>query len=249
MHRDLIHHITVLAQHCQRFLVALLEHIHHFCVNLRRGIVCTVQRASALQILTLNRLKPHQSKFFAHAVARDHRARNTGRFLNIIGRTCRHRVEHNLLRSAPAQKTDNHIMQLILGIKIFFILRHMHHVAQCTHRARYNRNLLHWLGIFLQGADQRMTDFMVGDNFPLLLAHDAVLLLLADKHHFHCVKQIFLADKLPAFLDCIDRRLIDHIGKIGADCAAGRKRDRVEIYRLIHQNILGMDFQNVDTPL
>ncbi len=249
MYGNLIHHVPVLAQHRERFLITLLEHIHDFCVNLCRCIICTVQRTSALQILTLHSLKPHQTKLFAHAVARDHRACNACRFLDIIGRTCRHGVKHNLLRCAPAQKTDDHIMQLILRIEIFFILRHMHHIAERPHRARYDRNLLYRLRVFLQRTDQRVTDFMVGDNLALLLAHNAVLLLLADKHHLHCVEQIFLADELPAFFDSVDRRLIDHIGKVRADCAARRKRDRVKIYSLIHQHILGVDFKNIDTSL
>ncbi len=185
---NFIHHVAVLAEQPERFLIALLQHVHDFRINLRGCIVRTVQRASALQILALNRLQPHQPKLLAHAIARNHGAGDICCLLDIIGRTCRNGVKHNLLCRPAAQKSDNHIMQLVLGIQVFLILRHMHDIPQRPHRARYNRYLLHRLGIFLQGAYQRMPHLVVRYNLALLLAHDAVFLLLADKYHLDCIE-------------------------------------------------------------
>ena len=55
---------------------------------------------------------------------------------------------------------------------------------------------------------------MIGDNPPLFLAHNPVLLLFSDKHNLYRFKEILLANYLPAMFDRIDSSLIDHIGKI-----------------------------------
>ena len=94
-----------------------------------------------------------------------------------------------------------------------------------------------------------MSHFMIRNNPSLLLTHDAVLFLLTDKHYLNCVEQILLADELSAFLYRIDCRLVDHIGKIRADSTACRKCDRIQVNGLIHQYILGMNLQNIDTTL
>ena len=94
-----------------------------------------------------------------------------------------------------------------------------------------------------------MSDLMIGDDPSLLLAHDAILLLLADQNDLNCVKQILLANILSAFLDRIDCRLVNHIGKIGADRTAGCKRNCIQIYRLVHSDILRMNLQYLHTTL
>ena len=90
---------------------------------------------------------------------------------------------------------------------------------------------------------------MVGYDPPLLLAHDAVLLLLADKNDLHRLEQILLADDLSAVLHGVDRRLIDHIGKVRSDRTGRSQSDRLKIYAVIHPYILGMYFQDIDTSL
>ena len=84
---------------------------------------------------------------------------------------------------------------------------------------------------------------MVGDDLALLLAHDAVLLLLAYQHHLHRVEQILLADIVPAFLHGVDSRLIDHIGQVGAHRAAGGQGDGIQVHGLVHLHVLGVNLQ------
>ena len=89
---------------------------------------------------------------------------------------------------------------------------------------------------------------MVGYDFSFFLAHNAVFLLLAHQYLFHRFKQILLADIIPSFLHRIDRRFVDHIGKIRADRSAGRQSYRFQIHAFIHQHILGMYLKNLRTP-
>ena len=140
-------------------------------------------------------------------------------------------------------------MELRLRIQEFLFLRHLHHVPQRAHGPGNDGDLLHRLGILLQGGYQRVAHLMVGNDAPLLLAHDAVLLLLTHKHLLHGLEQILLADVISALLHRVDGGLVDHIGKIGADGAAGRERDGIQIHGFIHQDVLGMDLQNLHTSL
>ena len=121
-------------------------------------------------------------------------------------------------------------MQFGLRIEVFLLLRHLHDIAQRAHRPGDNGDLLHRLGILLHRADQRVSDLVVGNDAPLLLAHDAVLFLFADKDLLHCLEEILLIDIFALMLDCVDSGLVDHIGQIGAHCSACSQRDLLEIH-------------------
>ena len=90
---------------------------------------------------------------------------------------------------------------------------------------------------------------MIGDNGPLLLAHNAVLLLLADQNLLNSFKEVLLIDVFTLVLDCIDGSLVDHVGKIGAHCSAGCQRDLFQIHGLVHADVLGVYFQDFDAAL
>ena len=47
------------------------------------------------------------------------------------------------------QQTYQHIPKFCLGIEVFFLLRHLHHIAQRTHGTGNNGNFLYRLGVFL----------------------------------------------------------------------------------------------------
>ena len=125
----------------------------------------------------------------------------------------------------------------------------MHDIAQRSHGAGDDGDLLHRLGILLKCTDQGVTDLVVGDDLALLRAHDAVLFLLADQHLLDRGEEILLADEFSAFLDGIDGRLIDHIGQIGAHGAAGGQSDGIEIHALVKLYILRVNLQDLHTPL
>ena len=90
---------------------------------------------------------------------------------------------------------------------------------------------------------------MIGDDLPLLRAHDTVLLFLAYKNLFNCVKEVLLAYIFPAFLDRIYCSFVDHIGKIGTYGTACCKGNGIEIHALVHLNILRMDLEYLDSSL
>ena len=140
-------------------------------------------------------------------------------------------------------------MQLSLGIEVLLLLRHLHDVAQGTHSTGHDGDLLHGLRVLLHCTDQGVADFVVGDNGPLLLAHDAVLLLLADQNLLDGFEEVLLVDIFALVLDCVDGSFVDHVGEVGAHCSAGRQRDLFQIHGLVHADVLGVYFQNFDSAL
>ena len=125
----------------------------------------------------------------------------------------------------------------------------MHDIAKSPHRTGHDRDLLHGLGIFLQCRNQRITYFMIGYDLTLLRAHDPVFFLLADQYLLDRFKQILLANIFPALFDCIDRSLVDHIGKVRADHAARRERNCIEINRFVHLDVFGVHLEDLYASL
>ena len=140
-------------------------------------------------------------------------------------------------------------MEFLLRIQILLFLRHLHDIAQGTHGAGDNGNLLYRLRILLQGAHQGVAHLMVGHNPALLLAEDPVLLLLAHQNQLDSLEEILLGHGLPALLDGGDGRLIHHIGQVCADSAGGGQGDLVEIDGLIQLYVLTVHAQNLHAAL
>ena len=94
-----------------------------------------------------------------------------------------------------------------------------------------------------------MSHLVIGYYLPLLRTHDAVFLFLAYKHLLNGIEEVLLADILPAFLDRIDGRLVDHVGEVGTDGTAGCKSYGIKVNALIHLDILGMNLEYLHTAL
>ena len=213
-------------------------------VHFRRGLVTAVQDRPAIQVLVLLRGEPHKAKLLGHAVLGNHRAGYGCRLLDIICGTGRHRIKYDLFRGAAAQGNNEPGFQLFLCVQELLFFRNLQHIAQCAHSPRYDRDLLHRFRVLLKRGKQRVAHLVVGHDPPLLRSEYTVFLFLADQHQFHRVKQVLLAYRCAAPLDSQDSRLIDHIGQVGAYCPAGSQSDRVEVNRVIHKHVLGMDTQD-----
>ena len=169
--------------------------------------------------------------------------------LNVIGGSCGHSFKNQLFRCPACQITYQHGVNLFFGVQILFFLRHLHHITQGAHSPGYNGYLLYRLRILLQRAHQRMPYLMIGHNAALLLAHNAVLLFFTNQNHLNCLKEILLCNCLSLIFYRKYSGLIDHICQIRTHGSAGGKSDLVQIHRLIHVDILGMNLENIHTPL
>ncbi len=221
-----------------------MQHLHDFRINIRRRHIRTGKRGASVKILALYGRKAHQAEFFAHTESCYHVAGKICRLLNIIRRSRRHRIKHDFFRRTASEQPYQSVAQLSLGIQILLFLRDVHDITERPHRPRHDRDLLYRFRIFLQSADERMSDLMIGNDLTFFFAHDPVFLFFSYQHLLYRIEQILLADKFSSHFYRIDSGLVNHIGKIRTDSTGCRERDFIQVDRFIHENILRMDFQN-----
>ena len=246
---DAVHHIQVLGEDLLCLLVTVLQDSAHLLVHSGRGGIRAVEGSPAVQVLALHGGKAHDAEALAHSVLGDHGLCDAGRPLNIVGGTGRDAPELQLLRGTTAEKAHDHVVELFLGVQVVLLLRDLHDIAERAHRAGHDCDLLHGLRVLLHRADQRVADLVVGDDAPLLGAHDAVLLLLAHEDLLDGLEEVLLGDKLPVVLDRVDGGLVDHVCKVRADGTGGCKGDLVEVHGLVHLDILCVHLQDGDSAL
>ena len=229
----------MLAEEPLCLVIRLLQDLDDLLVNLGRSGIRTVHDdSSVIQELGCRRFQLGKPELFRHTILRHHRSCNSCRLLNVVRGARGHGIEYNLLGCAACDKFDKHRADLLLRVEVLLLLRHIHDIAERTHGPWDNGDLLHRLRILLERGDKRVADLMVGHDLPLLLREDAALLLLADQDNFDSLQEIFLTHGSPMVLNCEDCRLIDHICQIRSDRAGGRKRDLLQVDRLIHMYIL-----------
>ena len=243
---DLVQGAAMLEQQPLGLRVGFLEDAHDLLVHLRGRLVAAVHdHLSVVQILVCPALQSHQAEFLGHAVLGDHGAGQPGRLLDVVCRAGRDRVKDDLLRRASGHELNEHGADLFLRVQVFLFLRHVQHIAQGAHGAGHDGDLLHRLGVLLQGAHEGVAHFVVGNDSALLGAQDAILLLLADQHQLDRLEQISLGHDAAALLDGKDGRLVDHVRQVGAHGTGGGQGDRLEVDGLIHAHVSGVHAQHV----
>ena len=128
------------------------------------------------QILILHRGGGHQPQFVAHAIQGYHMPCQRRGFLNVVGGTGGLHTEHQLLCGSAAQCGFQVGDQLILSREELLLLGQVHGITQCTGSVRNDGDLGNRRGLFLQRSDQRVTDFMIGDQTLFCIGQDGVLL-------------------------------------------------------------------------
>ena len=247
---DLVQCLTVLTEDPLRLLIAGLQHLHHLLVDGCRGIITTVHHCpSGIEIQGLLTLETHQSEALRHTILRYHRTCQLRRLLDIVGSAGRHRIKYDFLCCTTRQEGHQHRMKLCLRVQILLFLRHLHHIAECTHGTWYDGDLLYRLRILLNRGNQRMSDLMVGNDTTLLLTEDTVLLLLTDEHDLDRLEEVRLGHLLTTMLDRRDGCLVHHVCEICTDRTGSRQCNLVEIDGIIQLHILCMHLQNIDTSL
>ena len=202
-------------------------------VNLRRCGVAAVKYIAACKILVFLGFQSHETELLGHTVLGHHGSGHFGRLLDIIGGSRGHGLKYNLLRRPARHQLHQPCLQLLLGIEVLLLLRHIHNIAQSPHGSGNNGNLLHRFGMLLQRAYKGMAHFVVGHDPALFLAHNAVLLLLAHQHYLHRLEQVLLGHGIASVLNSINSSLIHHIGQVGSHGSRGGQGDIFKVHGLI----------------
>ena len=94
-----------------------------------------------------------------------------------------------------------------------------------------------------------MPHLMIGYDFPLFLAHDAVFFLFAHQDLLHRVKQVLLGHIFPAVLHCIDGRFIYHIRQVCPHRPAGGKGNGIQVHAFVQMDVLGVHLKDFHPAL
>jgi hypothetical protein len=193
-----IHILAMVLQDGNGFLVGFLDEFRYFLVNPgRRGFTAGQGRIPA-QISILDGFHAHHVKFFRHAQAGDHGTGQARRLLNVIGSAAGHQVEDHLFGRTAAGHRDDAVEQFFLALQDFFLLVHLHGVAQRAARTRHNRNLVDRGRIGLHGCHQGMPDFMVCNDFLFFRRNHRAFALVAGNDDFDRFFQVLLVDFVAA---------------------------------------------------
>ena len=101
--------------------------------------------------------------------------------------------------------------------------------------------------MFLHGDGHRMTHLMVSHDPFLLVTENPVFLLLTGDDNLNGLHEILLGHHGTSRLDRTEGRLIDHVGKIGTHGSGGRQGDLLKVNGIIHEYVLRMYFQSLDS--
>ena len=226
-------------------LVCLVQQLLHLVIGGSGGGIGAVEIAAAVQILVAGLRQSHEAEAVAHAVLHDHLPGQIRRPLNIVGSAGGLGGEHHLLRGAAAQQGLHFYQQLRLGAEEFFLLRHLHGIAQGAGGMGHNRNLGHGLAMLTQGGHQGVTHLVVGDNALFNIRQDGSLLLGTGNDHLKTHQQILLGDSLAALTHGPQSRLVDQVGQIRAHGPGGGLGDLLQIHILCQTDILRMHPQGL----
>ena len=134
------------------------------------------------------------AELFAHAVVRDHAARNARRALDVVGRAGRNIADDERLGAAAAEQHDNFALHLTLGQMLMVAVRAGHRDAGSLPGGD-NRNLMHGL----IGADDLRRDgvacFVVCRDFLVVVRDLMRALLRSHEHAHHRVLDVVHADE------------------------------------------------------
>ena len=212
---ELVH---VLAQDAGRRIVRLLDHTADLIIDLARDLLRIIRRRA--HVATKERhvvvaAEHTRAELLAHAEAHDHLLRRVRDFLEIVRRTGRDLVEHELFRRATAERHRHLIHQRALRRQVPILSRQRDRVPERLATAD-DRDLVHVIRTLEVVADERMPHLVVGGDLPLRLREQARLLLGTGDHAHDPLLELALADRLLAPTRREQGRLVDHVGEIGA---------------------------------
>ena len=164
---------------------------------------------------------------FGHAVLEDHRARQLGHLLEIVGGAVRDAAEDDLLGGAAGERDLHPVDELLARVEVALLLGQVVRVAERV-PARNDRRLVHREAVAHEVRHQRVAALVVGEDPLLLLGHDLSLLEAGDDA-LQAASKCVVVDVLLVVAAGEDRRLVGDVREIGAGEARGLAGDPREV--------------------
>ncbi|CAM3128500.1 hypothetical protein MYSI104531_19690 [Mycobacterium simiae] len=163
-----------------------------------------------------------------HAEFGDHRTRGLGGLLDVGYRAGGRLAEHQLLGRASAHREHQLRNHLRAGAQALVLFGHRDGVPAGA-AARQDRHLVHRVDVGHRPRRQGVPALVVGGDLLLLLADDPALAAWTADHPVHRLLQGGPGDHGAVLTSGQQRRLVDHVGQIGAGHADGPLGQPVEV--------------------
>ena len=180
----------------------------------------------------------------AHAVHRDHLARDLRGALDVVRRAGRNVAEHQLFGNAAAKQRDDLLFHIALGL-VRAVLRGQRDRHAARAAARNDRDLVHGIVRRQCVHHDGVTGLVIGGQLALVLADDAALLLGTCDDLDLRLREVGHRDELAAAARGEQRRLVREVLEVCA-CEAGRALcDGGEVHILGKGLVFDMDLQDL----
>ena len=154
-----------------------------------------------------------------HRVVVDHRPRDLGHPVQVVGRAGGDRAEHELLRHAAGEQHGHVVDQLLAGLEVAVLLRQVERVAQRA-AARHDRDLVDAVDAGQQLGAERVAGLVPGDDAALVLGQRAAR-LHAGHDALDGGVEVRVEQLAAVRAGGEDRGLVADVGQVGAGEAGG----------------------------
>ena len=193
------------------------------------------------------------ANFRRHAKGHHHLLGDLRALLEVVGGTSGHIVlaVDDLFGQAPTQRHAHAILQKLLRVeaRVQPILGR-HEDRHATGWApRHDADLGHDVVVVHQSAQDGMTGLMIGHELLLLLGHDCVFLLQANRNTLQCIEDVVGVDLRLVLPRRDDGALVQQVCKVCAGHAWGLPCDGREVDAGGQVLALRVDLQDLRSPL
>src|SRR6202165_1548463 len=243
--RDPDQRFPILREDALRRRVPRTHHLPDFFVNLDGGgfAVVAVLRDLASEENLLFFLAEGQPPQVAHAPFANHLARQFRGPLNVVASARRHLAQEKLFRDTPAHQDGNLRVEIVLVVVVAIVGRQLHGQTE-RHAARYDRDLVHRIGVRQHGSHQRVPSLVVRGVLLLFIGEQKRLAFHTHQHfifrHFEVVHQYGFA----VLTGSRQRRFIHHVGQVGAGESRRAAGQNLQIHIVRQGNLAGVYTQN-----
>ena len=243
------HRLAILFNNLARSLVLFSHDLAHFGIDANRSLfrviamLCNLAAQKDLLFL----LSESQRAEIRHAILANHRARQLGRFLNVVGGASRNVAEECLFGDAAAQQNRDVTEQICLRVIVTIAFRQLLRDAE-GHAARNDRDFVHGVGVRNFQADESVTGFVISRHSFLFVRDDHALAFGAHQDFVFGQLEIRHRHNLLVIARRVQRRFINQVGEIRAGKPRGAASDNADVHVFAERNLAGMNFQNAFAP-